>query len=196
MLEGVQGMTLELILLHHNVPLGDIQLFAGLEGVAEAKRVYSALQSWFNTSMSRQAIWHAGQILRLAETLPQQRVRDFTAVMIYQASLILWAYGIMLRSQRSDTLLQSEEMTRSNSQQVITLNSPESPEVRRFIALNRGIPSILDHSSTKMITVADVKDSIGVSLRIMQDNHKGAMGRVPPLVDNLMELMKLLGTVY
>ena len=196
MLEGIQGMMLELILLHHNAPLGDVQLFAGLEGVAEAKRVYSTLQSWFNTSRSRQAIWHAGQILRLAETLPQQRVRDFTAVMIYQASLVLWAYGIMLRSQHSDTSLQSEDIPHPHSQQVITLNSPESPEMRRFIALDRGTPSILDHCSTKMITVADVKDSIGVSLRIMQDNHKGITGRVPPLVDNLMDLMKSLGTVY
>ena len=196
MLEGVQGMMLELILLHHNVPLGDVQLFAGLEGVAEAKRVYSTLQSWFNTSRSRQAIWHAGQILRLAEILPQQRVRDFTAVTIYQASLVLWAYGIMLRSQHSDSDTHSEEIPRPHSQQVITLNSPESPEMRRFIALNRGTPSILDYSSTQMISVADVKDCISLSLRIMQDNHKGIVGRVPPLVDNLMDLMKLLGTVY
>ena len=59
-------IVLELMLTHLNASLEDMQLFAGIEGQEEARRAYPALQEWVTTNSAREALWHAGQVLRAA----------------------------------------------------------------------------------------------------------------------------------
>ncbi|KAH7134969.1 major facilitator superfamily domain-containing protein [Dendryphion nanum] len=87
------SVTSELMFINLNAHLQDIQLFAGIEGQEEARRVYPNLKEWVVTPSARQALWHAGQILRAAKTLPKGHLRDFNAIAVYQAGLILWAYN-------------------------------------------------------------------------------------------------------
>ncbi|KAL1796297.1 hypothetical protein ACET3X_004837 [Alternaria dauci] len=95
-------ITLEIMLVHLNAPLDDIQLFAGLEGQEEARDAYVGLRDWAKTPSARQALWHAGQILRAAEVLPKALLSNFNAIAVYHAGLILWAYGFLKRSMATE----------------------------------------------------------------------------------------------
>ncbi|KAF2025610.1 MFS general substrate transporter [Setomelanomma holmii] len=97
-------ITLELMLVHLNAPLDDIQLFAGIEGQEEARSAYPALREWIKTPAARQSLWHAGQILRAAEGLPKALLCNFNAIAVYHAGLILWGYGFLKRSAASEHL--------------------------------------------------------------------------------------------
>jgi len=197
LLQSPQGMLLELVLLNLSLSLEDVQLLAGLEGVAEAQRVYPTLQDWVRTSRSRQAIWHAGQIIRIAEALPTSQIQDFTAMAIYQASLALWAYSVLLRSS-ADTRGQNE--TTSSNKKVandtITLNDKEPANMRRFIVLDRGVPALLDRPSLETVPITDMKRTLGMVLRILRENHDNKVEKIPPLLENLMQLMTTLSKAY
>ena len=64
----------------------------------EARRVYPALVQWTKTHKARQALWHAGQVIRSARNLRQGLICDFAAIAVYQASLAFWCYGIITRA--------------------------------------------------------------------------------------------------
>jgi len=194
-LQGNHGLLFELILLHLNISLDDVQHFAGLEGLSEAQRVYPTLQGWLKTPKSRQALWHAGQILRIAETMPQKSIRDLAAVAVYQATLTIWANGVLRRS--------TEDVRKSSVQieppvipsDVIILNTTEDSRVRRFVALNRGVPALTFGNSSHQVPITDIKRMVECVLHLLRTNHGGTPGEEPPLLENLMQLMTSFASV-
>jgi hypothetical protein len=177
-------ITLELMLLHLNAPLDEVQLFAGLEGQEEARAAYPALHDWIKSVPARQALWHAGQILRAAENLPRPLLRNFNAIAVYHAGLILWGYGFLKRS------VCTGQTPTDASQTMVTLNGDDSLSARRFITLNRGIPSILrpgSHISTQLSDVSGVIDGL---IHLLQAPHAAVEGSCPPLVGNLVQLLE------
>lgn len=130
-------------LLHANLhaPFEQLQLLAGMQGEQEARRAYPFIKRWFGSQQSRQAIWHAGQLLRAtavmtpAPTIPASarpstspnsytvytsglqegdsrerelceigtsRLRGFGVITVYNAWLVLWAYGLMSRARQQE----------------------------------------------------------------------------------------------
>jgi hypothetical protein len=177
-------ITLELMLVHLNAPLDDIQLFAGIEGQEEARNAYPALREWTKSVAARQALWHAGQILRAAESLPNALLCNFNAIAVYHAGLILWGYGFLMRS------VSNGPTSTDNSQSIIILNGEDSLSARRFITLNRGVPSIRrprSNISTQLSDVAGVMDGL---IHLLQVPHDVAEGSCPPLVGNLVQLLE------
>ncbi|KAL5363428.1 hypothetical protein BJX96DRAFT_178064 [Aspergillus floccosus] len=73
----------------------EIQRFAGKYGVVEARRAYSSLETWFEDVQSRNALWHAGQVLRAGRCIRPFQFRGYEAIMVYHASLVLWVYGVL-----------------------------------------------------------------------------------------------------
>lgn len=53
-------------IIHANIyaPFEHFHLLAGMEGEQEVRRAYPLVKRWFGSKQSRQAIWHAGQLLR------------------------------------------------------------------------------------------------------------------------------------
>jgi hypothetical protein len=177
-------ITLELMLVHLHAPLDDIQLFAGIEGQEEARNVYPVLREWIKSAAARQALWHAGQILRAAQGLPTTLLCNFNAIAVYHAGLILWGYGFFKRS------VSNGSTTSDNSQSVVILNGEDSLGARRFITLNRGTPSILfpgSHTSTHLNDVSGVMNGL---VQLLRAPHDAAEGSCPPIVSNLVQLLE------
>lgn len=176
-------ITLELMLVHLNAPLDDIQLFAGIEGQEEARGAYPALREWTKSVNSRQALWHAGQVLRAAEGLPKALFCDFNAVAVYHAGLILWGYGFLMRS--STTEMAPSETTQAN----VTLNGTDALSARRFITLDRGSPAIISPRPQSIILLSDVSGVMEELIHLLQAPHD-AIETCPPLVGNLVQLLE------
>jgi hypothetical protein len=78
-----------------HVALDDIQLFAGRAGEDEARRIYPQVRAWTQDAESRKAVWHAGQVFCHAKRFEKTRLRDFYAVAMYHATLVLWVWGMV-----------------------------------------------------------------------------------------------------
>ncbi|KAK5064589.1 hypothetical protein LTR84_000422 [Exophiala bonariae] len=93
-------LVLEYLYMVLYVPLQGLQAFAGRDGEQEARRVFPALQEWVQTREARQAMWHAGQVYRAAKHNPMWCTRDLRAMLVYQASIACWAYGLITDASR------------------------------------------------------------------------------------------------
>ena len=136
--------------MHLCVSLEDVQLLAGKHGEEECCRIFPILKLWAKTPEARQALFHAGQILRAAKKYEQFMLRDASAVAVYHASLIFWAYAIASRGDAStatDTTLSQSHGSRSLD--FVRLDDLEGPDVRRFLVLGLGIPCLQAHVQTE-----------------------------------------------
>ncbi|SPN99822.1 related to transcription factor Pig1p [Cephalotrichum gorgonifer] len=168
----------ELTIMTLHVSLDDLQKFAGKAGEAEAHKVSNALdQHWATTPTARHAVFHAGQVLRLARLLAPSSLRDFTAVAVYYASLTLWIYG----------LLRAEDSSGETEGEVLVLvDGDDSPSTRAFLERG-GIPAV------RVSGRAEALGSDGAVLReakaVLRGNYPAQEEAVPPLVESLGSLL-------
>ncbi|KAL1855921.1 hypothetical protein Daus18300_010900 [Diaporthe australafricana] len=94
------SFTLEYVMMTLHVSVLDIQRFAGKEGETEARRAGTVLREWRQELSARTAVWHAGQVFRMARSFPPTTLRDFYAVGTYHAALTLWVYGLLSCPER------------------------------------------------------------------------------------------------
>jgi hypothetical protein len=159
-------LLLELGSMHLHVSLEDIQTLLGKEGEEAARKVLIRLSTWAESAESRQALYHAGQVLRMAKQFPFGRLRDAPAVAVYHASLVLWAYAVLSKvssfggggsggggfgescttNRRSkttaDSLTEGATNLGGKTSQVALLDGEDSPALQRFLVLGKGDPSI------------------------------------------------------
>jgi hypothetical protein len=186
------NITHELILMHLHLSLEDLQLWAGLEGQEEAHRVFPSLQAWVKTSTSRQAIWHAGQVFRAAKLLPARLIHNFSAIAVYHAALAFWSYKLILQTE--DGSEREQQMLPPNaSAPVIWLDDHDSQDVQRFIALARGSPAVRGSQGANP-ALHEPNSVMDAAMEILKKNHVSNFGARPPLVENLIQLMKGLRT--
>ncbi|KAH7156053.1 c6 zinc finger domain-containing protein [Dactylonectria macrodidyma] len=192
-------LMLGLLTIYLHASLEKVQLFAGKEDLEEARRVFPLLQEWTMLPSARHAIWGAGQVLRAAKAFPARQLRNFQAIAVYHAGLTCWAYGII--SLKNEPRGSDTQRTHLHSPATtIWLDGPDTSDVRRFIALGRGIPSIgfprsAEMPSTGLISLSDPVHLMGVVLNTLQNNmepHTGGAS-IPPLVENLIQLITDLG---
>lgn len=67
--------------MHLHVSLENIQLLTGKEDEKKARRTTPLLILWVEHQEIRQAIFHAGQIIRAIRTCPHDTLRDFLAML-------------------------------------------------------------------------------------------------------------------
>jgi hypothetical protein len=150
-----------------HVALDDIQLFAGRAGEDEARRIYPQIRTWTQDSESRKAVWHAGQVFHHAKKFEKTRLRDFYAVAMYHATLVLWVWGMVTsgtsrqsglatpvgtnmphqqhhqqQQQQHQPSLQAALFTHSKSQARVILDAPETKSTKAFIQLSHGTPGL------------------------------------------------------
>lgn len=182
---------LEALSMHLHLSLDHVHLFAGVEGYQEAQRAFPILKAWIRTPTARQAIWHAGQILRLAKE-SVQTVRDFAVVLVYQATLALWSFGIISGVAPSEVGngLQPED------HQWTILTGRDTVEVSRFISLGRGNPAVSglaeDQEQQPVVLLSDVGRVMHVIKRLLSIKGQQDGRTTPKLVENIIDLVEEL----
>ncbi|KAL3434262.1 hypothetical protein BDV09DRAFT_196055 [Aspergillus tetrazonus] len=183
-------VQLNFIMMHMNVSLEEIENLATSDEPSQAWE-QPALRDWFSSEQSRHAIWYAGQVVGAIKSLPPQALRDFMAIALYHASLILWAYGLA-----SSHILEpdGQELAGPALQQKVYLDGPEGENMQRFIALQHGLPVLQGLNGDEgMISIRDTEALLGGMIQIMQQRHiQENVHRAPPLVDNLIHLLQKL----
>ena len=216
----IQPVTLiffqqQLMSLH--VSLEDVQLLAGKAGEKEARRVLPLLVTWAQGQESRQALWHAGQILRTVMVNSMIVYYGASAVAVYHASLVFWAYSIVLRSSLASEAAQRQDLPLSNGhiRPQLKLDHVDEGQVdlcgekgvasQRFIALGKGRPAIQKSTfpppagySNEDKSLVPLSDTSAVMTEIIQLLRRSysterQSDECSPLVENLARLMKKLG---
>lgn len=201
--------TVEFLTMCLHVSVEDILLFAGKSGEEEARRVYPKICAWSKDTESRAAIWSAGQVLRLARTFEETRLRDFYAVAVYQSTLTLWVYGMVMSHaarksgyQTPDTgtpASTSQQLTGQNTR--VYLDDTNSRSAKSFKLLGQGTPGIKSPlpsssgtiDSYNFCSLRNHKGIMNVAEGILKSNFPGSRNGLPPLVENLANLMSDLG---
>ncbi|EJT70049.1 C2H2 type zinc finger domain-containing protein [Gaeumannomyces tritici R3-111a-1] len=174
-LTEAESLTLQLLQLHLHVSLDDLQ--------------------------SRRALWHAGQILRLARAFPRGRLKDSSAIAVHHAALALWTYGVVTRAaavasaaptpsprtQRSSTSDRDRDCGGGGGggDGLVFLDGPHSPQVADFVAFGQGRAAI--HASRDLL-----------AQEVLRANFTGedgsGDGSVLPTIENLCCLLARLGS--
>ncbi|KIW99953.1 uncharacterized protein Z518_10881 [Rhinocladiella mackenziei CBS 650.93] len=195
----------ELCLMHLHVSLEDVQLLAGKEGEEEARKVFPLLKVWAESAESRQALFHAGQILRAAKQYPNGMLREASAVAVYHASLAFWAYAVLgkaVTATESPLSNFASQPTPSPDDKIaghVRLDGEDGPELQRFLVLGRGVPSIRrylegEKSNGKPdVPLTDPVATMAAITDLLRKKNWGDERSCPPLVTNLNKLMKSLG---
>lgn len=184
-------MLLNVLLMNLHVSLDDIQLFAGKEGDEEARRALTMLQHWATTTKARSSIWYAGQVLRYARSIASGQLKDFYAVAVHHAAVVLWAYGVVRaagRRQRSISPNQSSEA-------ILLDDSESSSHVRNFIEFGHGRPVIRDVRGSTILSESGIenpKGTLTIAQEVLRANFDDA-AKVPAVVNNLCQVLKQLG---
>lgn len=181
------------MILH--ISLEDLHRFAGKFGEDETRKAGEELAAWVKTKEARIAIWHAGQVFRAARGLIHAQNRGFNAIVLYYATLTLWAYGHAISPTTDDY----PQPSNSNSQGVV-LNEPETSSSNLFLASSQGTPFLAaqggETSSGKiLIALVEPDKVLCVARDIYRSNYPVLEERLPPLVENLCILLKDLGSL-
>ena len=183
-----ESLVLNALQMNLHVSLDDLQVFSGKEGEDAARRIYPALQQWCDGAESRQAVWHAGQILRLAKIFPPNHLKDFYAVVVHHAALALWTWGTIRKALRRPPMV---------GQGYVYLDGPESTWVPRFIGLGKGEPVIrgptYGEGEGTTATLEDPRSCMEVAQEILRANFGDGKDALPPIVENLCQLIQQLG---
>ena len=205
--------TLEYLMMLLHVSLENIQLFSGKSGEDEARKVYPHVRAWTEETNSRTTIWHAGQVLRIARSFERTRLRDFYAIAVYHSTLTLWVYGMVKSNTARKSGLQtpvggrqSYGFTNDNhghtSSQQVFLDGEEDKTVRAFRQLGHGKPCLRssidsslrldDHWEELLSNACPLSDSravMSLGASILRYNYPRSQNGLPPLVENLANLM-------
>ncbi|TVY89614.1 hypothetical protein LAWI1_G004637 [Lachnellula willkommii] len=178
-----------LLMMILHAPPEDLQRFAGKSGEDEARKASSELAVWAAMPEARVAVWHAGQVLRVARCLVQAQLRGFNAIAVYYAALALWVYGLMSPGSNHKTGLSAAGIERGGRE--VVLNEKETAGVRDFRASGEGVPGLMVDEEFVRLTATN-----GI-LRVARDMYRGNFPVVdeglPPLVENLGNLLRDLG---
>ncbi|KAF5529282.1 C2H2 type zinc finger domain-containing protein, partial [Fusarium phyllophilum] len=127
-------------LMHLYISLEDVQYLGGKAGETEARRVLPLLKSWVKGRASRQAAWHAGQILRVGRQELDSALRASMIMAIYHASLTIWAYSMLSDIPSLDMLVAISQRQLYPNQDHYTRSEPlalidggDTPLVQRFL---------------------------------------------------------------
>lgn len=187
-------LYISLLRMHLHVPLEDIHLLAGAEGHKEACRVYPQLEIWASYTNAREAVLHAARIVAAARNFDQGCLRDFWAIVVYQAGLTLWSYGVISNAIGPGSAVLDAQ---SRLEDIVMLEEAGTSITQRFIALNHGIavistskaPQNENNARGSWILLSEPGTVMGELIDLLRRNHQSQKA-LPPLVANLTELME------
>lgn len=185
-----EHLLLNLLMMNLHVSLDDLQLFLGKEGEDQARRIYPTLQQWVTSSEARSAVWCASQVLRYAKFFPPGHLKDFYAVAVHHAAITVWTYGVVTRANRQQLASLQAGAER------IYLDSADSIAIQRFIGFGQGVPMMkgpVEGGSTPEASLNDPRACMDIAQNILRVNFTQIQEGLPPIVENLLQLIKQLG---
>jgi hypothetical protein len=195
----------ELFMMILHISPDDLQRFAGKYGEDEARKAGQGFSDWARTSEARIAVWHAGQIFRAAKLLMPAKNRGFNTIALYFASLTLWVYGLMTSGSLQTDFpmpqnLQHTTTSGSNAQQQqhnIFLDGSDSIHAQTFRETGQGLPGILivDGETERFVELKYSDKVLAAARDIYKNNYPVSDEPLPPLVENLGNLLRDLGTM-
>jgi hypothetical protein len=123
----------ELMSLHLNVSFYQLSDYAGMGTEEDAHAALPYAHRWFEGPKSRIALWHCGQIFRIAKLLKPKKLADIYVLGLYHATLILWVWGLLRKVQGAGTI--------SNREKVV-LDGEESPLILKFFKSYPAVPGL------------------------------------------------------
>ncbi|PPJ57780.1 hypothetical protein CBER1_00253 [Cercospora berteroae] len=202
--------TIEFLIMSLHVSVEIILLFAGKSGEEEARKVYPRVKVWTQDSEARTAVWHAGQVLRVARTFEQTRLRDFYAVALYQATLTLWVYDMIISNtaRRGGDKTPTPGQSGSNATQGsrVILDDDNDKAAKSFKLIGTGVAGLtstnygqvdLDRWNRRpnFCPLSNSKGVMLISREILRSNFPDSRNGLPPLVENLVNLINELGNL-
>ncbi|KAK4542360.1 hypothetical protein LTR36_006816 [Oleoguttula mirabilis] len=195
-------LTVELLMMNLHVDLEDVQTFSGKSGEEEARRVFPRIRAWTDSGEARTAVRHAGAVFRIARTFEQTRLRDFYALAFYQATLTLWVYGMVTNNTARKSGVQTPLHMTPRMANNITYGSAyahrtlvdanDERSAKSFTLLGQGQPGIQDHRSA-FVPLTHSKGVMSTAEAVLKSNFPQSSHGLPPLVENLANLMSELG---
>jgi hypothetical protein len=205
-------IVVELLLMILYISPEELQRFAGKYGEDAASQAFLTLEQWAVTNQSRRAVWHAGQVFRWASLMPAAELRDFYAIAVYFASLTLWAYG-HVSSSRETLIASSSHSSRTtlekegdSNYRFFVINSEDISGGRHAYISGRYITPVLTpvRSSIdsmiqgtyggKLVRLDDPNAVLQVARDLYRSNFPVEGESLPPLVENMGNLMRDLGS--
>ncbi|KAH6606639.1 hypothetical protein Trco_005792 [Trichoderma cornu-damae] len=189
-----EHVVLYLLMMHLHVSLDDLQIFSGKQGEDEARRMYPILQQWTASPESWNAVWCAGQILRYAKLFPLGHLKDFYAIAVHHAALALWTYGVVVRANQ-----QHDISSQYGYEPMYLDDGSDVTSIQPFLSFGQGRPLIQgpavssSGSAPGDASVLDPRACMDVAQDILQANFRRPRDALPPLVENLCQLIKQLG---
>lgn len=199
---AVTAVLAELLMMSLHVSLDEITRFAGKCGENEAHRAYQVLQPWSQTKQARTAVWHAGQVVRLAREVPPFQLRGADSLMMYHAIMVLWAYGLMQRdAARRKKDGQGSQLAATIDEAPVFLDEPSNERTNAFLLMNNGRPCLhlgaIDSGTGSQ--TCDLRSSqavMAVGIAVLEGNLPNEIREnLPQLIRSLCELMKALGNL-
>ncbi|KAK3117131.1 hypothetical protein LTR53_001788 [Teratosphaeriaceae sp. CCFEE 6253] len=197
-------LTLELLMMLLHVDIEDIQNFSGKLGEEEARTAFPKVSAWIQHGESRTAVYHAGQVFRVARCFEKTRLRDFHAVAVYHAALTLWVYGMVTSNAARKSGGQSPNQTPrmssgalhgtvgATSSQSVHLDTTDERPARAFQLLGQGTPGI-SNLDAEFVPLSNSNALMSTAATILKSNFPQSRNGLPPLVANLANLMDELG---
>lgn len=185
----------EVISMFLYMSLEELQLFAGKEDKREARRVYHSALEWIESSDSRRAVWHAGQVIRAAKAMAPGSLTGFLAIGVYYASLAFWSYSVVSKAKSVKSTGQAGGSRslglnpRNNQFPTTYLDGEETTEVQKFISLGCGSPALQGPQGPAF--VSDPRQTMDVAQGLLRADASNEA--LPPLVQGLCQLMGDLG---
>lgn len=166
-----------------SVSIEDIEILFGRAGYEESKEISQLMENWVKTAGAREAIWNAGQMLRLIKYLG--RLTSFQVVMAYHAGLVLFAYSVLTRGQGQIP----SEYGLPNA----VLNGGEDGGVDAFIQHGLADPTLQgDFRGTQRMSIPlrDTENLIDIVCEIILNRTCTCEDISPQLVNGLVKLLK------
>lgn len=183
----IGSLIVSYLLMTLKASIGNIEILAGKEGEHESQQMYHTMRFWPETTEAREAIWHAGQILRLFKML--DRLTSFQIVMAYHAGLVLFAFSLLSGVQgRAPT---------SPYTPIFYLNGTSCDQVDEFIRTGSSQPMLQsDFRGTERISVSlfATNEAVEIISEIILNRTCGCEELSPRLVSGLVKLLRDLAS--
>lgn len=189
------------------VRVDTVMRFAGKCGEHEAHVAYQELQAWSKGRQARLAIWHAGQVVRMARNILPFQLRGADGLLLYHALMVLWSYGMMLRDSARRTgvntpvrgaQLGDRATLLATTRTTVFLDGAPCQESELFTQRDIGRPCLHQDSGTNA-TVCQLRnptDTMILGSKLLEANCPGEpRARMPQMLKSLCGLMDELGAL-
>lgn len=119
------------------LPLSVLETFSGKDGEERSSAIYESVIQHMSPPILRKASWHAGQVLRIARSMPPGSVVASRAACVYFSALAMWSLATVFSRKSSMAPMTGNP----GADEIFFLDGKEDCDVlRRFTVLGQRSP--------------------------------------------------------